>query len=433
MRRLIRGERTPAPKSNLSRITSALLIAVFLLVSAPTSPAYSVLTHEQIIDFLWARHLKPLLHQRYPQATEDDLRQAHAFAYGGCLIQDMGYYPFGNKFFTDLTHYVRSGDFVMELLNDAQDLNELAFALGAMAHYAADNTGHPIVNASVAQEFPDLRKKYGNNVTYAEGPTQHIRTEFGFDVLQVADQRYTSQAYHDFIGFQVAKPLLDRAFVAVYGIQLNQVLPDEDRTIGSYRRAVSKWIPELTKVALVAKKKELEAVPNFEPRKFRYLLSQTEYQREWGKNYERPGVGTKILAFFVRLLPKIRGMRSLDIKPPTPETEKMYIKSVENTVTFYDKLLTAVETGQLQLANRDFDTGNPTWPGEYALADKTYARLVRELAKNDFHGVTPALRANILSFYSDPSRPIETKKHRKEWKETSNDLALLNGLHLGSP
>ena len=426
--RLIRGERTPAPKSSLSRITSALLIAVFLLASAPTSPAYSVLTHEQIIDFLWTKHLKPLLHQRYPQATEEDLRQAHAFAYGGCLIQDMGYYPSGNKFFTDLTHYVRSGDFVMELLKDAQNLNELAFALGAMAHYAADNTGHPIVNASVAQEFPNLRKKYGNNVTYAEGPTQHIRTEFGFDVLQVADQRYTSQAYHDFIGFQVAKPLLERAFVAVYGLQFNEVLPNEDRTIGSYRRAVSKWIPELTRVALVTKKKELEAVPNFEPRKFRYLLSQTEYQREWGKNYDRPGFGAKVLAFIVRLIPKVGGMRALDIKPPTPETEKLYIKSVENTVTFYDKLLTQFESGQLQLQNRDFDTGNPTSPGEYALTDKTYARLVRELAKNDFRGVTPALRANILSFYSDPSRPLETKKHKKEWQETSNDLKSLNTL-----
>src|SRR5215468_3986339 len=191
----------------MAPLSSWLLIFFLVPFFSLFCYGYSVLTHEQIIDFAWDDQLKPLLLEKFPGLTPDQLRQAHAFAYGGCLIQDMGYYPSGNKFFTDLAHYVRSGDFVMELLNDAQDLNELAFALGAMAHYAADNTGHPIVNASVAEEFPKLRKKYGNNVTYAEGPTEHIRTEFGFDVLQVADQRYTSQAYHDFIGFQVAKPL----------------------------------------------------------------------------------------------------------------------------------------------------------------------------------------------------------------------------------
>ena len=102
---------------------------------------------------------------------------------------------------------------------------------------------------------------------------------------------------------------------------------------------------------------------------------------------------------------------------------------MENTVSYYDKLLTEFESKQLQLPNRDFDTGNLTSPGEYPLADKTYARLVRELAKDNFAGITPALRANILAFYSDPSRPTETRMHKQEWKETSNGLQALNALH----
>jgi hypothetical protein len=409
----------------LRKGTAALLLATFILFSASPLPAYSVLTHEQVIDLLWDRHLKPILRERYPNATADDLRQAHAYAYGGCLIQDMGYYPFGNKLFTDLTHYVRSGEFVAALIRNAQDLNELAFALGAMAHYASDITGHPTVNASVAQEFPKLEKKYGREVTYVEDPTAHIRTEFGFDVLQVAKQQYSSQAYHDFIGFQVAQPLLERTFPQIYGVQLKDVLPNEDRTVGSYRRSVSKWIPELTKVALETKKKELESLPNFSPQKFRYMLSRTEYERAWGKNYERPGAGARFLAFIVRLMPKIGPFRTLDIKPPTPQTEKMYIKSVEDTVTFYNSLLTDFENNRLNLPNRDFDTGNPTAAGEYALADKTYARLLRMLAKDNFAGMPPALRTNILTFYADPGKPLETKKHKKEWRETVAELAQL--------
>jgi hypothetical protein len=408
-----------------SRISAALFIGIFLLFSAPPSPAYSLLTHEQVIDFVWERHTKRLLLERYPNATEDDLRHAHAYAYGGSLIQDMGYYPFGNKFFSDLVHYVRSGDFVIALLNEAQDINELAFALGALGHYASDLNGHPTVNTAVALYFPKLRKKYGNEVTYAENPTAHIQTEFGFDVLQVAKQQYTSQAFHDFIGFEVAQPLLERAFVEIYGLQLNRVLADEDRSIGSYRRAVSTWIPRLTKVALVTKKKELEALPNFQPRRFRFLLSRTEYERNWGKEYQKPGFGSRVLAFIVKILPKIGPLKALDIKSPTPETERMYVRSVENTVGFYNNLLIDFENQKLDLPNRDCDTGNPTLPGEYELADETYAQLVQQLAKNGFANMSPALRSNILSFYSDLSRPFATKKHKDQWKQTLRDLQLL--------
>lgn len=410
---------------HLSRITATLLIGVFLLCSAPPAPAYSVLTHEQVIDFVWERHTKRLLLERYPNATADELRQAHAYAYGGSLIQDMGYYPFGSRFFSDLVHYVRSGEFVMALVNGAQNMNELAFALGALGHYASDLDGHPTVNASVALVFPKLRKKYGNEVTYEESPSAHIRTEFGFDVLQVAKQQYTSQTFHDLIGFEVAQDLLERAFVQTYGLQLKDILLDEDRSIGSYRRAVSKWIPQLTKVALVTKKKELEALPNFQPRRFRYLLSRTDYERNWGKNYQKPGFGSKVLAFIVKLLPKVGPLKALDIKPPTPQTERLYIESVENTVGFYDNLLSDFENQRLDLPNRDYDTGKMTQPGEYELADQTYAKLLHQLAANRFANVSPELRSNILSFYSDLSLPFETKRHKDQWKQTLADLQLL--------
>jgi Zinc dependent phospholipase C len=176
---------------------------------AAQSAAYAVLAHEAIIDSAWDTNIRPLLLKRFPQATREELKEAHGYAYGGAIIQDMGYYPHGSKFFSDLTHYVRSGDFVVALLRDAKDLDGYAFALGALSHYAADNDGHLIgVNRAVPLLYPKMKKKYGDLVTYEENPLAHVKTEFGFDVLEVAQGRYAPDSYHDFIGFEVSAPLL---------------------------------------------------------------------------------------------------------------------------------------------------------------------------------------------------------------------------------
>src|SRR5438034_811016 len=226
-----------------SSTAKLLCILIFLVASAHISSSYSVLTHEEVVDLLWKQSIQPLLLQRFPAATADDLRRAHAYAYGGCLIQDMGYYPFGNRRFSDLVHYVRSGDFVAGLINESSDLNEFAFALGAVAHYASDLSGHPAINHSVALRFPKLRKKYGDSVTFSQDPKAHIRTEFGFDVTQVAKNRFSSDSYHDFIGFEVSKPLLERAFKKNYGLELSDMFNDVDLAIGTYRRAIIRVNP----------------------------------------------------------------------------------------------------------------------------------------------------------------------------------------------
>jgi hypothetical protein len=397
-----------------------------LLVLTQICGAYSVLTHEEVVDLLWKDDIQPLLSKRFPGATADDLKKAHAFAYGGSLIQDMGYYPFGSKYFSDLTHYVRSGDFIVSLINEASDLNEFAFALGALAHYSADNQGHPTINQAVGLQFPKLRKKYGNEVTYADNPKAHIRTEFGFDVTQVAKNRYTSDRYHDFIGFEISKPVLERAFQDTYGVALTDVIPKEDLAVGTFRRAISTIIPEMTRVALLARKKELVAeTPNFNSRKFRYYLSRANYQKEWGKGYRRPGFGTRVLAFFLKFVPKVGPFKALDFKIPTRKTEDLYIASVNHTLDNYKVLLADVGTNKLQLANTDFDTGKMTHAGEYVLTDNAYAHLLDQLAQQNFEHVDLGLRQNILAFYSDPNAPIATKKQSAAWQKTQDEVAKL--------
>ena len=393
--------------------------------------AYSVLTHEEVVDLLWKDDIQPLLIKRFPAASAEDLKKAHAFAYGGSLIQDMGYYPFGNKYFSDLTHYMRSGDFIVNLISDATDLNEYAFALGALSHYSADNMGHPTVNQAVALSFPKLRQKFGNEVTYADNPKAHIRTEFGFDVTQVAKNRYTSDRYHDFIGFEISKPLLERAFQDTYGIPLSDVISDEDLAIGTFRRAISKVLPEMTRVALLARKKELVAeTPNFNSRKFRYYLSRANYQREWGKGYRSPGFGTRVLAFFLKFVPKVGPFKALDFKIPTQKTEDLYIASVNHTLDNYRDLLAEAGTKKLRLPNTDFDTGRMTHAGEYVLTDQSYAHLLDQLAQHNFEKITPELRENILSFYGDPTAPIATKRNAAEWEKTQDEVQRLRALAL---
>jgi Zinc dependent phospholipase C len=412
--------------TRLPQSRRALISLLLLLAGTHLCGAYSVLSHEEVVDLLWKDDIQPLLLERFPNSSSDDLKKAHAFAYGGSLVQDMGYYPFGNKYFSDLTHYVRSGDFIVNLIKEAGNLDEYAFALGALAHYSSDNVGHPTVNKSVAIEFPKLRKKFGSEVTYEDNPKAHIRTEFGFDVTQVAKNRYTSDRYHDFIGFEVSQPVLERAFQDTYGIRLGSVIANQDLAIGTFRRSISHIVPEMTRVALVARKKEIVAeTPNFNSKKFRYNLSKAKYQREWGKGYRRPGFGTRVLAFFLNFVPKIGPFKALDFKIPNQNAEDLYVASINHTLDDYRNLLKQVKENKLHLANTDFDTGKPTRAGEYGLTDKAYARLLDQLSKNNFQQIPPELRHNILTFYADPNAPLATKRNAEAWSKTQDQLTRL--------
>jgi Zinc dependent phospholipase C len=396
------------------RATASFLI---VLMCGTGSSAYSVLTHEEIVDLLWADELQPLLLKRFPGLSEEQLKEAHAYAYGGAVIQDLGYYPFGSREFSDLVHYVRSGDFVRELLLESQDVDEYAFALGALSHYAADISGHPAVNQSVAIEYPKLRAKYGKSVPYADDRTAHLKTEFGFDTMQVAKNRYASQQYHDFIGFQVSKSLLERVFPVVYGMQLKDVLTHEDLAVGSYRFAVSRMIPEMTQVALQTHKKDLmRETPDFAKKKFLYRLSRSDYEREWGKDYVEPGVGTRILSTLLRYMPRVGPFKGLSFNNPTPQTEDLYFKSINTTVDQYHALLEEVRNDKVVLPNADLDTGQPTKAAEYSLTDDAYAKLLTQLSERKFDLTSPELRADILQFYSDPAAAIETKKDPLHWQ-----------------
>jgi len=411
---------------NRSGLMVVCLTAV-LLVLPVTVDAYAVLSHEAIIDAAWETHIKPLLLKKFPQATEEDLSRAQAYAYGGAIIQDMGYYPYGSPFFSDLTHYVRSGDLIQALLRDAKDVNEYAFAVGALAHYAADNYGHRLgTNRAVPILYPGLRKKFGDSVAFEDNPLAHVKTEFGFDVLEIARERYAPDSYHDFIGFEVSRPVLEQAFRETYGLELKDVLVSEEKALNSYRRDVSKLIPKATRIAWHLKKDEIkDDIPDATKRKFLFNLSRANYEREWGKDYRKPSPGERFLAFLYKLIPKFGPLKILQFKTPTPQTEQMFEASFNATLDRYQKLLMGIRDGQIDLPNDNFDVGVSTGPGKYRLNDEAHAKLLDRLAEKNFVGAMAEVKAELSRFFAEPDAPYATKRNAKAWARVQTQLQQL--------
>jgi hypothetical protein len=407
----------------------ALLVMLTMVLAVPErTEAYSVMSHQAIIDVVWESSMKPAIRKRFPNASEDEINRGQAYAYGGAIIQDLGYYPGGNPFFSDLTHYLRSGDFVLALLRDAQDVYEYSFALGAMGHYAADNNGHRTgVNRAVPILYPKLKKKYGDSVTYEEDKLAHIKTEFGFDVLEVAKERYAPESYHDYIGFEVSPRVLDQAFQETYGLDLKNVLNDQDRVISSYRHAVSNLIPRATRIAWNLKQDEIQKdEPGITKRKFLYNLRRSNYEKEWGRDYTKPKFSDRVLALIYKLLPKIGPLRVLQFKTPTPDTEQMFEKSFNDTLDQYRVLLEQErETGNPSVTNDNFDVGEVSAPGQYHLCDTAHAKLLDKLAEQKFSGLTQEIRAELLDFFHAPSTSFVMNKDKKLWAKVPSELEQL--------
>lgn len=428
-----------------------LRFMLFLLLLAPAAPAaaYSVLTHQSIIDSTWATCVLPLLQQRYPGASPDQQAEAKSYAYGGAIIQDMGYYPLGASMFTNLTHYVRSGDFVRNLLRGARSRNEYAFALGALAHYASDNEGHPeATNLVLPNLYPEKRAQFGPVVTYEQAPINHNEVEFSFDVVQIAAGRYRSQDYHKYIGFRVEKNLLERAFRQTYGLELGQVLFNVDAGIGAFRLAVNQVLPAAARAAWHNQRSQIiKASPTARRRDYVYHTNRRKFRREYGKEYEWPGFGARLLASLINLLPKIGPLRTYAFKVPTAEDGARFHKSYHDSLVRFRTLAAAQPTDTAAsappLPNTNLDTGRPTHPTDYVLADVTYDNLLRELRKRKFEHLTPSLQQDILAFFAagpPPSTPParytkatenaqkNSNKNRRHRKEAQESLVELQGL-----
>lgn len=401
----------------IKRQTSHCGIAVLLALTLFTghSRGYSVLTHEELIDLAWNDSIRPVLLAKFPGATDAQLIEAHAYAYGGSAIQDMGYYPFGKKLFSNLTHYVRSGDFVAWMFRHARTLDEYAFAVGALSHYLGDSIGHSqAINPATAIEFPKLKQKFGDSVTYGENPHAHIRTEFAFDVEEMKDTAFAPPAYLRRVGLRAPRKFLEQAFSATYGFDIHEIVGKSRPALRSYRTSVRSFIPAFAEAEVVLHGNEFPPHPDDEAyRKFAQEVKRTNYERRWSHTYKGPGFRAHLLAIVVFLVPKIGGAADLAIKIPNRETQDLYLRSLNHTVdVFRDTLGKALADAPdtFALGNVDLDTGARVAMGDYALADQAYAQLLARLTSKPDRRIPAELKRHMLEYYAN----VETSTGERE-------------------
>ncbi len=439
------------------------LIAVFLLCEHVAS-AYAVLTHEELIDLTWQDSIVPLLLAKYPHLSPAQLREARAYAYGGCVIQDIGYYPEGDRFFSDLTHYVRSGDFVVNLFRDAHNADELAFAVGALSHYIGDSIGHSeATNIAVPIEFPTLQARYGKVVSYAEGEHQHVQTEFAFDIDQLAHHRLAPLGFQRHAGLRVPVHQLALAFYQTYGVTDFVGIHSHFIKVRAYRYAVRVFIPRIAYAVTVLHRRHEPPDPDTpDTRVIEQELARVGAEDRWNRYSQQAGLETHLLAYLIFILPKVGPLALVNVKGPTEQTEADYMRSVLLSVralrvslhrftpprpggdppqhktapaaplpadTHRERLQSEFDPRD-PLPNRDLDTGHVVQPGGYPLTDATYAELLHHLARRPNQPVPSGIVRDIDAYYSHPNAPIHTKLNPKRWAEVQRDLKILDSMRM---
>jgi hypothetical protein len=463
------ASRISPPMSLVRRVAFALCTSLCLALARPAN-AYSLLTHEQLIDLTWQSSIVPLLLSRYPTLTPEQIEHARAYAYGGCVIQDIGYYPFGDKFFSDLTHYVRTGDFVVNLFRNAGNADELAFAIGALSHYIGDSIGHSeATNLAVPIEFPKLLDKYGHTVSYAEGEHQHVQTEFAFDINEIAHRRFAPVHYFRHVGLEIPTKQLALAFYQTYGLAEDFSSTRHQRiNVNTYRFSVHRFIPRIAYAeTLLHHRHEPADVDSPDLQQLTREITAVAQKNNWDAYRKHAGIGTYTLAGFIFILPKFGTLKLLAIKGPTTKTEADYIHSVIQSTDELDRtlrrftpppttvpsaalaaaadtqsepppsaLLTASETAaqpvprqsrdpRHPLLNRDLDTGYPVRPSGYRLTDDTYATLLHRLTLTPTAPVPPGVKSDILAYYANLDLPFATKKDPDNWAAVQKDIVTL--------
>ncbi len=447
-----------------------LLVMVLLMPWGRQAAAYSLLTHEQGIDLTWKDSIVPLLLSRYPTLTPAELEHARAYAYGGCVIQDIGYYPFGDSSFSNLTHYVRSGDFVVNLFRNAGNADELAFAVGALSHYIGDSVGHSeATNLAVPVEFPKLRAKYGPAVNYAQGKRQHVQTEFAFDIDEIAHHRVAPLHYLRHVGLEVPVRQLALAFYQTYGLSEDFSSKRGRRfNVSGYRFAVRSFIPRIAYALTILHRRHEPVEPNTPERlEVEKEVGAMAAENDWDAYRRKAGIGTYALAGLIYVLPKIGPLKLVAIKGPTTATEADYTHSVAMSVAALRRVLArftpppttrptaavaaASDTHsepppsqplpasltasqdvprqsrdpQHPLPNRDLDTGRVVQPGGYSLTDSTYANLLHRLTSPPAQPIPPGIKEDIQAYYANPDSPITTKNDTRQWAQVQADLVTL--------
>jgi len=211
-------------------------------------------------------------------------------------------------------------------------------------------------------------------------------------------------------------------------LKMSDLFGDEKRAISTYRFAVSQLIPALTEAAWRDQRDEILAVtPAAERANVVFVFRQVDYEDDYGRDYQKPARFARFLAWVYRLVPKVGPLKPLAFTAPTPEVDRLFEDSIARAHARFQVLLRQVRDGRLDLANTNFDTGEPAHAHDYALADETHAEWLEALGKRKFAGASPAVRRTLDAYYRNAAAPDpRDRKARKAWDRTQEELARLN-------
>lgn len=388
----------------LRQLTASLIGMVLLITFPASSQAFSVLAHQAIVDQAWDHTILPEVRRQFPDASEQDLNEAHAYARGGSHLPDLGYFPLGSHLFSDLLHYVCTGDFITRLLNEASSANEYAFALGMLAHYEADVIGHAeATNLAVPLIYPKLAQQYGEDVTYADSPSAHLETEFRFDVLQAAHRHDIPGLFEHSIEFKVPQEFLEKVFRETYGLELRDLFVSYDVAINTYRWGFRTLIDEGTGIAWALYSQDIESLePGVTSKQFVQVTSRADFAHEFGKAFLEPGYFVRLVGFVGNLLPSIGPLKRLPYKPLPQKVQQLYFRAFRNAYEEYLREVGAIAKDRAVLANLNLDTGRGSQFDRYPPADKTYVELLERNARKHFADMPKALADDMWAHFRNP-------------------------------
>lgn len=435
------------------------------MVSSATpqrASAYGLSTHLLLVDLVWASDIRPLLVKSFPCQTEAVYDRARVYAYGGALVQDAGYYLGGQADLSDLTHYARSGDFVSNLFRNATDVDELAFALGALTHYVGDTIGHPdATNQSVPIAFPNLGLKYHSSVvTYEKDPKAHLQVEFGFDVNAAKLGRLRPPALMKDEHPDLSLQQLAFAYYQTYGLTDDLTYARAGLSARSYYGSTEGLLPfgTYTKANVAA----FKPVHGTDEAGLQKLIDDVASREDWKSHRKHAGLPRILGAPLVLFVSKTY------IRYPTTETQSKYDRSVVASVDRIREVIASVhatpgdfvplwpadkagDRGQ-PLPNFNLDTGEVEEPGVYEKSGDIHRKWLSRVSdpaskenrryappQKEPWSVPASAQRNLSTFFADPAKsqsdPVMTKAQLGKLGTPVTDSCPANnfGWHMVNP
>ena len=169
-------------------------------------------------------HIEIASRLRHLLPKGDDVVEA---LYCGALAPDMGMLPGSDRLFTDLAHYLKTGELARCLVSKANSAIETAYAWGWVTHVLADAGLHPAINRASGDH------------SWAESPTSHMRVEFGLDFQRLGDQPSLGGAR---VRSTPGPSLLASAYMEVYGLQVDErVVARSHRVLSGAQRLLFRF------------------------------------------------------------------------------------------------------------------------------------------------------------------------------------------------